>query len=128
VTLSHTEVSSHIRKTSSKGYCVGLGCRVWCIHSKHRECACSQAHLCTLARMVNPRREAGAERAYGPPRASLEEVAGLSNSSGGARNLRPWEREEGAGATSHQTQSHEALVLHPSSGLFHTYAWERCGP
>jgi hypothetical protein len=29
---------------SFKGDCMGLGFNVWCIHSKHCKCACSQAH------------------------------------------------------------------------------------
>src|ERR671921_509711 len=39
---------------SFKGYCVGLEFNVWCIHSKHRESACRQAHPCALARRANP--------------------------------------------------------------------------
>jgi hypothetical protein len=28
----------------------------------------------------------------------------------------------------HFTHSHTRLELHPSDGLFHAYAWERCWP
>jgi hypothetical protein len=49
----------HLRKTS-QGYCVGLGFSVWCIHSKHGECACSHAHPRAL-REGQTRREAVAQ-------------------------------------------------------------------
>jgi len=39
-----------MRAESSKGYCVGLGSTVRCIHTKHSECACRHAHPCALAR------------------------------------------------------------------------------
>ena len=52
--LSHTEASSIYGKHPLRGICVELGCRVWCIHSKHLEWACSQAHPCTLTRRANP--------------------------------------------------------------------------
>src|SRR5215211_53982 len=44
----------HMHKGASEGYCVGPGFTVWCIHSKHWECACSHAHPCALARKANP--------------------------------------------------------------------------
>jgi hypothetical protein len=47
-------------KEASKGYCMGLGFTVWCIHSKHWEWVCRQAHLCAL-REGQTRREAGAQ-------------------------------------------------------------------
>src|SRR5215213_6460662 len=50
----------HMQKGASKGYCVALGFRVWCIHSKHWESACSQAHPRVL-REGQTRREAGAQ-------------------------------------------------------------------
>jgi hypothetical protein len=33
-----------MRKEAFKGYCVRLGFTVWCVHSKHWECARSHAH------------------------------------------------------------------------------------
>jgi hypothetical protein len=33
-------------RRESATYCVGLGFTVCCIHSKHWECACNQAHPC----------------------------------------------------------------------------------
>jgi hypothetical protein len=49
-----------MRKEASRGYCMGLGFTVWCIHSKHWECASSHVHPCALARKAT-RREAGAQ-------------------------------------------------------------------
>jgi hypothetical protein len=74
---------------------VGLQTYVWCARSK----VC--ASVCALARKANPSQGGGAK-----PKGLLSswEVAGLSNSgSGGATNLRPWERGEGADPTSLQT-------------------------
>ena len=58
MTQSNTGASSLYEK-SSKGYCVGLGFSVWCIRSKHRECACRQAHQCVRKREGQTSREAG---------------------------------------------------------------------
>jgi hypothetical protein len=67
----------------SKRYCVALGFAVWCNHSKHWECACSQAHPCALLREGQTRREAGAQSL----RASFVlEVAGLPNRAAGLRS------------------------------------------
>ena len=43
---------------------MGLGFRVWCIHCKHWECACSQAHPYALTE-EQTRREAGAQSLKG---------------------------------------------------------------
>jgi hypothetical protein len=37
----------------SEWHCVALGFCVWCVHSKHRERACSHAHPCA-AKKANP--------------------------------------------------------------------------
>jgi hypothetical protein len=91
---------------------VGLGLSVWCIHCKHGECACSQAHPCVCASDKGKPVARRGCKAYGPP---SWEVAGLSNSSGGDTMLRP-QRGEGADATSHQAQLYEnslSLIFWP---------------
>jgi hypothetical protein len=42
-----------MRRDAFKGYCVELGFNVWCIYSKHWECAFKQAHPCA-GRRANP--------------------------------------------------------------------------
>jgi hypothetical protein len=99
----------HLRKTS-QGYCVGLGFSVWCIHSKHGECACSHAHPRAL-REGQTRREAVAQSL----RASyVWEVAGLPNRAVGQQSsaIREGERmRPSTGSNFDATQRCQACLL-----------------
>jgi hypothetical protein len=41
-------------KEASKGYCMGLGFTVWCIHSKHWEWGVQASASVCAARRANP--------------------------------------------------------------------------
>ena len=53
MTQSHTE-APYLAEKSATGSSVRLGFSVWCMRSKHGECACSQVHPCALAIKANP--------------------------------------------------------------------------
>jgi hypothetical protein len=72
---------------------MGLGFSICYIHIKHRERACRQAHPWAL-REGQPHREAGAQSLGA---SYVWEVAGLSNSGGGATKLRPQRGGRGCG-------------------------------
>jgi hypothetical protein len=96
---------------------VGLRTYVWYVRSKVCASVCASEKGKPVVRR--------GRKAYGPPRARWEEVAGLSNSRGGASELRPY-KEERERMQLPTERSDARLVLH-SSSLLYGRACGRCG-